>query len=347
MIREILGKDINVLIVDDSEFERRLVKEVLLAGQQNIKVIGEAVNGQDAVEKVLKLKPNVVIMNIVMPVYDGLWALQKIMVEEPTPVIFFTSLVEIDSDIAEEAYNLGAVDFIIKPQNMNAILDVKQEFLYKVTSASFISKKQLKEFYFSPKKVSTKVSSLKAAEKVIVIGSSAGGIPSLRMLLMKLPKNESYSVVVAQHITSQLLKSLVNSLSLYSKWNVKIAKKGDIVKSSTVLFSPVGSTPNFYRTTKGYIVGLTDSGSQLQPDIGLMFISAAVNFHKNVIGIVLPGLDVGSPENGVVEIKRHGGKIIVEDYPMGMPKTIKDKGLADYVLKVEEMPNIILELLSK
>jgi two-component system chemotaxis response regulator CheB len=341
-----LNKKIRLLIVDDSETIRRIVKEVLLAGE-NIEVIAEAKDGKEGFEKAIEYKPDVILMNIIMPGYDGLWGLYKIMTVQPTPVILFSSLAEIDTDLAEEGYRLGAFDIILKPAKLDEIVQVKQELVYKIKAASFVDKARLSEYMFLPKISFSKGLKGKISQRALLIVSSAGGVAPLRKILLELPKDFPAGIIVGQHISPILLRSLVNSISSVVSYEVKIGKKGDFVRDSTVIFSPVGVTLTLYKISKGYIVGTVDAEKNLQPDFNTMLINFASNFGSNAIICILQGLDIGAPIEGAKEVKKEGGVIIAQDAPFGMSKLICNYGLADYIAPPEKITDMILEVFEK
>jgi len=345
-MENILNKKIRMLLVDDSDTIRRIVKEVLLVGE-NIEVVAEAKDGKEGFEKTIEYNPDVVLMNIVMPGYDGLWSLYKIMISHPTPVILFSSLADIDADIVEEGYRLGTFDIVLKPASLDDIVQVKQELIYKIRAASFADKEKLREYMFLPKISLSKNIKRKISQRALLIVSSAGGVAPLRRILLELPKDFQAGIVVGQHISPVLLKSLVNSISSIAPYEVRIGKKGDFIRDSTVIFSPVGSTLTIYYLSKGYVAGIIDAKKNLQPDFNTMLINFSSCFGKNTVVCVLHGLDVGTPIDGAKEVKKEGGVIIAQEAFFGMPKVLCDYGLVDYVAPPEKIAEIIVEVFEK
>ncbi len=338
---------IKVLVVDDSTFIRKVISQLIITDPE-ITVVATAGDGQEAVEKVRTLNPDVVLMDIIMPMPDGLWALEEIMKQNPTPVIIVSSVANAASDVVEQAYSLGVVDVIQKPENPQQMYKISQELITKIKSAAKIDKTRLVSRALLPK-VETIRGIKFRAYSVVVIGSSAGGPVSLDEVLPKIPKDFPAGIIVAQHIPEQFLTSYVEYLNKKCYFPVRIASNGDIIQQGRILFSPCDRTVQLARTKKGAVVRLTKIDARLCPDIDSVFVSCAEVFRANTIGVVLSGMS-GYGVKGAKAIKQSGGKIIVEDKLTasinGMPQGVISAGLADWVLPSYNIPEALTNILS-
>lgn len=348
MNSEKLEEKIRVLVVDDSNFMRKLLQE-MLSSYGDIEVIGEASDGKEAIEKINTLKPDVVTMDIVMPGQDGLSVLSEIMKINPVPVILISSIADVDSEIIEEVYSLGVVDIVSKPDNLLQIKKVSSELAYKIRSASKIDKERLLSFVMSPQVYCIPKAIMIKAYKVLVIGVSAGGTTSLVEVLTRLPENFIGGIIVAQHMPPAMLEVYIEKIKKLVPFKVKVARKGDIVRQKTVLFSPGDKTISLLKTKKGVIVDLTTTGKRLQPDIDAVFKSCAETFKDQTVAVVLSGISIDALE-GSKEVKKFGGKIIAENEETagvyGMPKSVFDAGLADYSVPSYKIADIVTGLVN-
>jgi two-component system chemotaxis response regulator CheB len=207
---------IRVLVVDDSALMRKIISD-MLTDSPDIEVIARAMNGKEAIEKVTRLMPDVVTMDIEMPVLDGLQALGYIMSECPTPVIMLST--ESSADVTITAFQYGAVDFIQKPTG-NIIPDlssIKEELIKKVKAAAGVKTTSLG---FMEIKNITKRSEpevrLKKSRKIVVIGTSTGGPRALQRVIPLLPSSFDAAILVVQHMPAGFTKSLADRLNMQS-----------------------------------------------------------------------------------------------------------------------------------
>lgn len=339
---------IKVLIVDDSSFTRKLIRE-LLSSDPDIEVIGEAADGQGAVEKVHALSPDVVTMDIIMPVSDGIWALEEVMKQKPTPVILVSSISQLGSDIVEIAYSLGVIDVVLKPKNPQSIGLVGDELLQKIRAVAKVDRDRLLS-YSSLIKSPNLIRGLKLkTSTAVVIGSSAGGLLSLTEVLSTLPEEFAAGIIIAQHIPHQFLLHFVERVKTLIPFYIRIAQKGDMVFQKSILFSPGDASVSVVRTKKGMVTNLVNTERKLQPDIDEVFASCAAAFGKNTVGVVLSGMGRDGTK-GAEEIRRCGGVVIAEDKStagiFGMPRSVIEANLADYILPSTCITEVVLDLIS-
>lgn len=365
---------IKVLVVDDSAFMRKIISNIL-AESPDIEVIGRAKNGQDAIEKVTRLKPDVVTMDLEMPVLDGLQALGYIMSECPTPIIIISGAESKQADVTLTAFQYGAVDFILKPSG-NISLDmmkIKEELIRKVKAASnvevcklgFIEEKKVAE-KLRRKSIPIEINQISGINdskersgrknilhKIIVIGSSTGGPRALQQVIPFLPLNLNAPVLVVQHMPSGFTKSLAERLNSQSLIKVKEAEDGDIIEPGNVYIAP----GDFHMTIKQQkingeekeVISLT-KGEKVQgvrPSIDVLLNSVAPIFKQNSVGVILTGMG-SDGSDGIKKLKKAGGRVIAEDESTcvvyGMPRSVIEQKLADYILPINKIAESIAQI---
>jgi len=354
---------IRVLVVDDSAFMRKIITDIL-AGSPEIEVIGKARNGQEAIEKVTELRPDVVTMDIEMPGLDGLHALGYIMSECPTPVIMLSGAESNQADVTMTAFQYGAVDFILKPSG-NISLDmakIKEEIVKKVKAASSVQVHKLGFIEEEKKSEVIKVKSLKEKNesvkkslfhKIIVIGSSTGGPRALQQVIPLLPSNLHAPVLVVQHMPAGFTKSLAERLNSQSMIKVIEASEGDILESGTVYIAP----GDYHMTIKQQkingdikdVIALT-KGEKVQgvrPSVDVLLNSVTPIFGQNSLGVILTGMGSDGTD-GIKKLKLAGGRVIAEDESTcvvyGMPRSIIEQKLADYILPIGKIAENIAQI---
>ncbi|MFH1768757.1 MAG: chemotaxis protein CheB, partial [Candidatus Omnitrophota bacterium] len=339
---------VKLLIVDDSTFMRKALKHMITM-DPGIEVVGEAGDGKEAMEKVLELKPDVVAMDLIMPGVDGLWALEEIMRQRPTPVIIVSSVGTKSAEITKEAFALGVVDVLCKPDNPQNIAVIQKEFIETIKAASRVSRMRLLEF--RSKKVAAKtLSTMMAAHHAVVIATSAGGPTSLYEVIPRLTKGFYGTVIIAQHMPAQFMLSFASHIQTMTEFPVKIAEKGDLLYSKRILFSPTGTTLEVHRTKKGCVIDLVDFNTRLQPDINHVIVSCAEVFKASMVLVVLSGLGSDGAK-GAEAVRKNGGKVIVEDESTasvysGMPSNVVKSGNYDILCPSYKIAEAIESCLS-
>ena len=368
---------IRALVVDDSAFMRKVISDILNQ-DPHITVIATARNGQDAVEKVERLKPDVVTLDNEMPILSGLDALGYIMSECPTPVVMLSSVDEKAADITLTAFEYGAVDFIQKPSG-SISLDIGEMADHIRTQVKIAASVDLKKLGFmeehvkktiKPKTVKkVDVTSTRAAKKVVrgtvptpiytkkilAIASSTGGPRALEQVIPKLPGNLNAAVLVVQHMPAGFTASLSQRLDSQSELRVKEAQDGDIVQEGVVLLAPGNYHMEIVQkkvngSMKEVVVLNQHPREQgVRPCANILFKSIAPIYGSNILSVVLTGMGVDGAD-GVAEIKSRGGRAIAEDQSScvvyGMPKAIVERGYADSVVSLGEVSSEIVRMLK-
>lgn len=364
---------IRALIVDDSALIRKVLSDILNEDPK-IRVIGTAVNGKDGLEKVKKLRPDVVLLDNIMPVLDGLKTLALIMKEYPTPVVIVSALKERAEEITLTAFEYGAVDVIEKPTGIlsQSMPEMAEEICRKIRTASKANLKNLKcmrDLEPEKKEKGKKEKGKKEKEKkekglrgkassvrnVLVIGASTGGPRALEKLIGSLPAEIPAAVLIVQHMPPGFTASLSKRLDEKSALRVKEAQEGDIVEEGTVLIAPGNYHMEIVRNkVKGLeeeVVHLSCSPKELgsRPSVNVLFRSVAPVYGSRVISLILTGMNCDGAD-GAEEIKKMGGKVIAEARSScvvyGMPREIVRRNLADLVLPLDRIAEEIIRIVE-
>ncbi|HEC25381.1 MAG TPA: chemotaxis response regulator protein-glutamate methylesterase [bacterium] len=343
---------IRILIVDDSPFMRRAINS-LLEGEKDITVVGFAKDGLDAISQVQDLKPDIVTMDIEMPVMDGLKALKIIMEKFPLPVIMLSSLTEDGAEGTLDALDIGAVDYI--PKNLSNvslnILKIKDDLLSKIRAIT------VKKYVFRQYEDITAVEQTSLEENtdgknkinIVAIGSSTGGPRALQDVIPKIPENFPVPIIMVQHMPKAFTGSFAKRLSSMSHINVIEASGGEMIMPGTAYLSPGDKHLSIEKAGReGIRITLSNEPVDLinRPSVSFMMESVAKEYPGKALGIILTGM--GSDGLlGMKKIKEGGGKTIAQDEATcvvyGMPKVVVDAGLADTVLPVYKIGSEIIK----
>jgi len=346
---------IRVLIVDDSAFMRKLLTDQF-AGQSDFTVIDIARNGKDAIDKVKKLKPDLVTMDVEMPGMDGLQALEKIMQDTPVPVVMISSLTHAGAESTIRALQLGAVDFITKTAgSVSSISGIQSEMLEKCRAAVKANVVQLKKRLIPSQQDSKALlSSLANAidEKIVAIGTSTGGPRALQEVLTRLPGSLPSGIVIVQHMPPGFTRSLAERLNSLSALTVKEAENNDVVRHGLVLIAPGNFHMILERQQNKTIVKLNQNPpiGGLRPAVDPMMESVANIYKQKAVGVILTGMGRDG-SIGISAIKKYHGITIAEDQSTavvyGMPKAAVELGVIDHVVPLQAIADQIVKSVTK
>lgn len=342
---------IRLLIVDDSAFARYSISR-LVSGDPGIEVVGSAKDGVEALEKTVQLRPDVITLDIEMPRMNGLDALQKIMSEQPTPVLVVSSLTSEGSDTTIKALELGAVDFFLKSSSScpTGYYGAESRLMDKIRLAARLDKSKLRSHNggIPVKKAAriTRQTSPGSPRKIVAIASSTGGPGALYHLIPHLPQDIPAALLVVQHMPPAFTKSLADRLNDLSALSVREAQDGDQVREGQVLVAPGGfhmAIENEYRISLSKdppILGL-------RPAADVMLSSVARLYGKDTICVVLTGMGSDGTK-GATLVKAAGGHVIAQDEAScvvyGMPRSVAEAGAADEVLPLTSIAGHIAKL---
>ena len=326
--------------MDDSAFVRKAIIR-MFDGHPIIRVADIAADGEMALDLIKKLHPDVVTMDVKMPVMDGLTALQRIMSECPVPVVMLSSLTEKGGENTLRALELGAVDFIDKSSagSMMDISAIARELTSKILVAAQVDVKKLQsrspkveKIRPSPEQMVKKTS----APEVVLIGTSTGGPPALQTILADIPKDYPCPILIVQHMPAGFTASLADRLNRICPIAVKEAVDGEPVLPGQAYIAPAGKHMKLRRSGGGLVIWLDLSPDHAlhKPSVDALFESAAAVCQNRCLGFVLTGMGKDGAV-GAMAIKKAGGRIVAESEEtcrvFGMPKAVSD------AVKVEAM----------
>jgi len=344
-----MPKDIKVLIVDDSAVVRKIFSEQL-SRQKGIVVIGTAPDPYVARDKIVRLKPDVITLDIEMPRMDGITFLKKLMQYYPLPVIIVSSLTTKGSKIALEALSLGALEVIAKPGEAYSVGDMSVQLAEKIRAvyeAKIISP-STQENQPLPSMGSRALAS--TTNKIIAIGASTGGTEAIKNVLTRLPYNTP-GIVVVQHMPAQFTSSFAMRLNELCQMNVKEAENGDTVMNGQVLIAPGNYHMIFKRSGSRYYVEVKTGPlvHYQRPAVDVLFKSVARFAGANALGIILTGMGKDGAQ-GMVEMKKAGAINIAQDEKssvvFGMPKEAIHLGAVDYIQDIKSIANKAVAILE-
>lgn len=350
-----------VLVVDDSGFFRRRVKEILEEDPM-LTVVGDAANGQEAIDKALELKPDVITMDIEMPVMDGIKATQKIMATNPIPIVMFSSLTTEGAKATLDALEAGALDFLPKRfEDISKDRDEAKKLLCNRVRAIAQKKHTLRKIVpAATSSTAAKPSHTTAVKRpaisvkksggidLVAIGTSTGGPLALQNVLVNLPADFSKPIVMIQHMPATFTPAFAKRLDQLCKISVKEAEDGDLLKPGLALLAPGGKQMLIEGRAGNAVVRIIDSEPSLtyKPSVDITFRSVNNVFPAKTLAIVLTGMGADGREGARV-LKAQGSEIWAQDEEScvvyGMPAAIVDAGLADSVLDINDFAQAIVK----
>ena len=340
---------VRVLVVDDSSFMRKSLTHIL-ESDRLIEVIDTAADGEDAIRKVKQCSPDVVLLDIEMPVMDGLSALAHIMAECPTPVLMLSALNKRDTAITIKSLEHGAVDFIPKPSGVISydIEELSSEIIDKVKLAADVNVHklalQLPEVSYKrpgPKSLTRK--------DIVVIGASTGGPKAVVNILSHLPRDIPTAILVVQHMSPEFVPSFVNRLQWGCSLKISTARKGQVISSGQALVAPGGYHTTIVQNGGTRKIRLSRKVSNTaMPSIDHAMESAAKAYGQSTLGVLLTGLGSDGAK-GLKAIKDAGGNTIAEDpstcVVFGMPKAAIELGYVDEIVPLPQIAQAILRMI--
>ena len=348
-----------VMVVDDSAFMRKVLREII---QQDsaLEYVGMARNGRDALAKLKGLKPDVLTLDLEMPVLNGLDTLKIIMAENPVPVVMVSSYTQKGSEMTIEALAAGAVDFIPKPSTWEGEQadEIRRLLPLKIKKAAG-ARLQAIPFSDEPRvdvvegeeqlerKGSPVVS--RGMDRIVAIAASTGGPRALEEVLKGLPADLPAAVFITQHMPPRFTRSLAERLDRVSQIKVKEASPGDEIRNGEVYVAP-GGYHLLARHDGTIFLSNAVTVNHVRPSADVMMESVAEIFGAAVIGVVLTGMGRDGAA-GMVRIKERGGRTIVQDPSSavlsGMPRAVLQRDSADEVLSLNRIAAAIVRILDE
>ncbi|GGD73720.1 protein-glutamate methylesterase/protein-glutamine glutaminase [Paenibacillus nasutitermitis] len=333
---------IKVLVVDDSAFMRSMISNYINEDDE-LEVIGTARNGMQAIELTKQLSPDVITLDVEMPVMNGLEALQRIMAEKPTPVLMLSSLTESGAMETIAALEQGAVDFIHKPSGSLSmdLFKVKEEIREKIKTAHSIPSRQLQIMRIkpsvtqhSPKRPVTG----KKIEHIIAVGVSTGGPQALQVLLGNFPADFPHPIVIVQHMPAPFTASLANRLNQSCPLTVEEARHDSPLEGGTAYISPGDHHLNLVESSTGYRLMLHQQSrkGRHMPSVDELFTSVTTLEKLKRHFVLMTGMGNDGAEAMAVAKAAGAATTIAQSKEscvvFGMPRAAIETEAVDYVL---------------
>lgn len=334
---------VRVLIVDDSGFFRRRLTEIF-AADPGIEVVGTAANGQEAVDQVPRLKPDVITMDIEMPVMDGITAVRRIMATHPTPILMFSSLTTEGATATFEALEAGAADYL--PKRLEDIAADRNVAIRELTArvrllaarrAPPASRPQAAAPAREPVRAPAARPAGAGRYRILAIGASTGGPVALQQVLMALPKDFPLPILLVQHMPGTFTGPFAQRLNQMCKIGVKEAAEGDALVPGQALLAPGGKQMLLEQRAGQVLVRIQEPepGQNYKPCVDVTFSAVARVFPGKTLALVLTGMGADGRE-GARLLKQGGSTVWAQDEKScvvyGMPAAVAEAGLADQVL---------------
>ena len=343
------NRPIRTLVVDDSAFARKVLRETLSTSRA-IEVVGVARDGLEALEKIAELKPDVVTLDLIMPNLDGLGVLRALPAEG-APAVVIVSISDSNSALGVEALQMGAVDLVQKPTALatDRLYELSSELVAKVVAAGRSHPRLV-----TAAPTTTEAARLKApvasrsAVKLIAVGASTGGPQALTRLLTALPADLPCAVAVALHIPAGYTEALAARLNDTCALRVFEASEDAPLTPGSVAIARGGMNLRI-RQTRGVLTTHLDNQptlSRFLPSVDVLLESATAALGSAVLGVVLTGMGSDGLE-GARALHQAGGRILTESESScvvyGMPRSIAEAGLSAGEARIERMAQAILD----
>ncbi|MEY4376020.1 MAG: hypothetical protein RJB26_570 [Pseudomonadota bacterium] len=340
---------VRVLIVDDSALARRAILEAL-STDPAIEVVGMAADAYQAREQILALEPEVITLDLQMPLMDGLTFLKILQEHHPVPVIVVSSLTPAGSELAMAALEAGAVDVVQKPDGSRPALELARRLPALVRAAARSQRSGIREA-----SASTGMAPAWAApvdpRRVIVIGASTGGVEALRFLLPQLPTGLP-PIVVVQHIPPNFSRVMAEHINRLAPYEVREAVDGELLHPGLCVVAPGDFHVLLQRAGQGYRVKLSQSPAvnHCRPSVDVLFRSAAEQAGAHAVAAVLTGMGADGAR-GVQLLRAAGARTLAEAEEscvvFGMPQAAIRTGAVERVVPLGQMPRAILDALRQ
>lgn len=346
-------KKIKVLIVDDSAIVRKIFSQEL-SRHEDIEVVGTAPDPYVAREKIVRLKPDVITLDIEMPRMDGLSFLRKLMKYFPVPAIIVSSLTPTNSEMAVEAMECGAVEVLAKPGGSYSVGDMSVQLLEKIRAAAQARlapaiqsqrptpQDEMSRDWSKALKTTT--------HKIIAMGASTGGTEALKAVLTQMPPT-SPGIVAVQHMPPRFTTAFADRLNTLSEIEVREAKNGDTVLPGLALIAPGNYHMVLRRSGGKYFVEIKNGPlvCHQRPSVDVLFHSVAQHAGSNALGVIMTGMGKDGAR-GLLEMRQAGARTIAQDEAScvvyGMPKEAVKCGAVENVVSLGDIPRTVLRILT-
>ncbi|OPX30465.1 MAG: hypothetical protein B1H08_01630 [Candidatus Omnitrophica bacterium 4484_171] len=343
-------RKIKIFVVEDSILMHKVIADIF-SHDPVFEVIGGSYKGKDALDKIPRLKPDIVTLDVNLPDLYGLTVLKEIMSKFPTRVVMISAYTQKGAEVTMKALELGALDFIPKPSGEISLdlYNFKEEIISKMKIVADID---INDYLSNFRGVPVAEEAL-SVKKLVVIAASTGGPKAIIEIMQKIPSNIEASFLIVQHMPRGFTRTFAERISWYSSIKTKEAEDGDMILKGAGYVAPGG----FHMVAEG----ITDDAGRrfrirldetplvnyVRPSADVTMNSAADLFGNNIVAVILTGMGKDGLE-GARSIKNKGGFVIAQDKASsvvyGMPRAVADAGLTDRVLSLYDIPKEIIRM---
>ena len=344
---------IKVLIVDDSAVVRKILSDQL-SRYEDIDIVGTAVDPYVARDKIIKLKPDVITLDLEMPRMDGLSFLAKLMKHYPLPVIVLSSLTPRNSETAIKALDLGAVEVLCKTGSAYSTQDASRQLVHAIRAAANAKVSAVSSSNVDGRHEKVSLSSgllTKTTHQIIAIGASTGGTKAIEAVLKDLPAGSPGTVIV-QHMPETFTKTFAERLNSLCPMEVREAQDNDHVVPGLALIAPGNHHMVLHRSGGNYLVQIK-GGPRVhyqRPSVDVMFHSVAKHAGRNAVGVILTGMGADGAK-GMLAMHQNGAYNISQDEQtcvvFGMPKEAIKLGGVHEIQPLHKVPKAIFNALAR
>ncbi len=343
---------IRVLIADDSAVMRAALSRVVESAP-TLQVCGTARHGLEALDKIRQLRPDVVTLDVEMPVLNGLEVLKRIMKEFPRPVIMVSSLTQEGAEVTLEALGIGAFDYLSKADSGQPLdpQKLRHDLIEKIEAAAHSPlARRLEPTRLPPLTTQAAVQEeFHVLPEILALGTSTGGPKALQEILPQLPADLPVGMIIVQHMPPGFTAPFAKRLDTLSKVKVQEAKHGDVIEPGSVYIAPAGQHATVLRKSNSRaIVCLSDlpSGTLHKPSVDVTMLSVAESFGRYAAGIILTGMGTDGLQ-GMTAIRTAGGLTIGQDEATcavyGMPRCCAENGILQSVVPLPQLTRQIFQ----
>lgn len=345
---------VRVLIAEDSVVMADILRRVF-DGEPDFEIVGVARDGEDVVRLAAQLKPDVITMDVIMPVMDGVAATERIMTDTPTPIVVVSSHVnDREMRVTFRSLAAGALSVLEKPENIFAADFEKRRKLFvdNVRMMSEIKVVRRRNRRPTEPAVPAKVASSVRDMSFCALGCSTGGPQALEHILTGLPGDFAAPIVVAQHISRGFTGGMADWLNGLCALTVKVGDDGEPCRPGTVYLAPDGANIAIRpgRDTPHLSIGPEQPLDVLTPSVDHLFQSVAETVGEGAMCGVLTGMGRDGAK-GLAAVKEKGGRTFVESEKtcvvFGMPAAALDRGVADHVLRIDQVAEFLQSALRR
>lgn len=347
---DMAGPTIKVMVVDDSAIVRQVLSREL---QQypDIDLVGTAPDPYVARDKIIQLRPDVLLLDIEMPRMDGVTFLKKLMRHFPLPVIIVSSLTQKGSHMALEALEAGAVDVLCKPGSAYSVAEMSAQLAESIRAARWARIEKHPKKTQTPPSQSAPVAPMRRSigrttHRVIAIGASTGGTEAIREVITTFPRDAPGTVIV-QHMPAYFTETFANRLNQLSAIEVREAQNGDSVIPGVALLAPGNFHMLLRRSGARYYVEVRDGPPvcRQRPSVDVLFRSVARYAGANAVGAILTGMGADGA-NGMLQMRNEGAYTIAESertaVVYGMPKKAVELNAACIQLPLQKIGGALI-----